>query len=177
MDAPYRLKIKIGNHEFEAEGEASVVQRQFEAFKELVASAPKPYPQTTNVAPPVSGTISDTKNDASLNENDLAKIMDSDGRVISLTVRANSVDDAVLLLIFGQKIMNGNELVGGGEIMDGITATGGFAVSRVDRLLEKMGDSGDLIVMGERRSKRYRLTNAGLAKARQIAVNLLALVA
>lgn len=48
---------------------------------------------------------------------------------------------------------------------------------RVDRLLEKMGRDGDLIVTGERRSKRYRLTNSGLAKAQKIASELLATVA
>ena len=35
---------------------------------------------------------------------------------------------------------------------------------------------GDLIITGERRGKRYRLTNSGIAKARQIAQDLIALV-
>ncbi len=40
MDDNYRLKIKIGQHEFEAEGPADVVREQFQVFKDLIASAP-----------------------------------------------------------------------------------------------------------------------------------------
>ena len=40
MDA-YRLKIRIGEHEFEAEGPQEAVERQFEAFKELITFLPK----------------------------------------------------------------------------------------------------------------------------------------
>ena len=58
-----------------------------------------------------------------------------------------------------------------------IKATGGLAVGRIDRLLEKAGTDGDVLVSGERRAKRYRLTNTGLAKARQIAIDLIAVVA
>ena len=36
-----RIKIKIGNHEFEAEGPSKIVQEQFEAFKQLIASTPQ----------------------------------------------------------------------------------------------------------------------------------------
>jgi DNA-binding transcriptional regulator PaaX len=61
--------------------------------------------------------------------------------------------------------------------MEGLTATGGLSVLRVDRLLERIGNAGDVVVIGVHRSKRYRLTNAGLAKARQIAADLLATVA
>lgn len=179
MDQPYRLKIKIGENEFEAEGQADVVQQQFNAFKEIVESlptSPRPYPQITNIPKETSGTIPIVKYNVLFNEQDIGKIMKVDDRIVSLTVRPKSVEDAVLLLIYGQKMLRANDLTSGAEIMDGITATGSLAVSRVDRLLEKMGDSGDLIVTGERRSKRYRLTNSGLAKVRQIASDLLATV-
>ena len=36
--ADYRLKIKIGEHEFEADGPVDAVKSQFEAFKELITS-------------------------------------------------------------------------------------------------------------------------------------------
>lgn len=61
--------------------------------------------------------------------------------------------------------------------MSGLQATGGTSIGRVDRVLEKLGRDGDAIVIGERRAKRYRLTNTGLAKARQLAANLIAIVA
>jgi DNA-binding PadR family transcriptional regulator len=103
--------------------------------------------------------------------------MKVDGRIVSLTIRADTPDDAVLLLLYGQKVLRENDSVTGGDIMEGLTATGGTSIGRVDRVLEKMGRDGDVIVIGERRGKRYRLTNAGLSRARQIANSLIAIVA
>jgi hypothetical protein len=40
-------------------------------------------------------------------------------------------------------------------------------------MLEKYAKDGDLLTFGERRGKKYRLTNTGLAKARAIAANLI----
>jgi hypothetical protein len=179
MDDTYRQKMKIGVHEFEAEGPVNVVQEQVKRFMELIASLPKEAivapaqkveaaenPSSNQPKPPAPAT------DSSLN-----KIMRTEDRVISLTVRPGSAEDAVLLLLYGQKILRSNDSVTGAEVMSGITATGGLAVSRVDRLLEKMARDGDVIVVGEHRSKTYRLTNTGLAKARQVAADLLAIVA
>ncbi len=36
-----KLKMKIGIHEFEAEGPVDIVQSQFAAFKELIAALPR----------------------------------------------------------------------------------------------------------------------------------------
>jgi hypothetical protein len=180
METPYRLKIKIGPHEFEAEGNAEVVQEQFRIFKELIGSTPVvalPQPQ---IIPPASDSGAQNppaRTDTSLADSSLGKITKLENRIISLTVRPKGTEDAILLLLYAQKILRENEAVTGAEIMSGIVATGGMFVMRVDKLLEKLGKDGDVIVIGERRSKRYRLTNAGVAKARQIATDLLAIVA
>jgi hypothetical protein len=182
MDDTYRQKLKIGVHEFEAEGPVAVVQEQVKRFMDLIASLPK---EAVNPSPPPR--LADLENPPSLKpskpsatpdtDSSLDKIMRSEDRVISLTVRPRSVEDAVLLLLYGQKILRANDAVTGAEVMAGITATGSLAVSRVDRLLEKMARDGDVIVVGEHRSKTYRLTNTGLAKARQLAADSLAIVA
>jgi hypothetical protein len=182
MDStPYRLKIKLGQHEFEAEGEAHIVQQQFEAFKALVTAAPQtpPPPPPPDIA--FAGSSPETpppRKDAPPDvDKNISKIMRLDGRIISLTVKTRSTDDAILILLYGQKVLRDNDAVTGAEIMDGIKATGGFGLKRVDRNLEKLGEASDVIVMGENRKKRYRLTNTGLAKARQIASDLIATVA
>jgi DNA-binding PadR family transcriptional regulator len=72
--------------------------------------------------------------------------------------------------------MLSNETITGAVIMDGLTATGGLPVSRIDRLLEKLGREGNVIVIGQRRGKRYRLTNAGVNKAKELANALIVLV-
>jgi hypothetical protein len=191
MDDTYRLKIKIGSHEFEAEGPVQVVQAQFAAFKELVASLPPTPPPTSFTIPTPQGgqqVVMDGGNglytppaqpkpDASALDSALDKIMKLENRVVSLTARPDTADSALLLLLYGQKVMRQNDAVTGMEVNDGIEATGGLAITRPDRVLERMAAMGDVIVIGERRSKTYRLTNAGLAKARQAASTLLATVA
>lgn len=180
MENTYRLKIKIGEHEFEAEGAPDIVQKQFQAFKELIVSLPakdpEPFPK-----PPLAASgavpLSNLGTNMPPNGHDLAKIMKVTDRIISLTVQASSLEDAAMLILYGQKEMRGNELCTGGDVMSGLTATGGFAVSRIDKTLAKLGRDGDVIVIGEHRSKRYRLTNSGLTKVRQIASDLLATVA
>jgi hypothetical protein len=181
MDEMLRLKIKVGVHEFEAEGPAAVVNEQFQAWKELVVYSPAseaPYAPLNAPTGDVPATIQPARPaDVTAVDTQLPKIMRAEGRVISLTVRAKTVDDAVLLILYGQKVLRDNDAITGGEVMEGLTATGGTSVGRVDRLLEKLGRDGDAIVIGERRGKRYRLTNAGITKARQLASDLIAIVA
>jgi hypothetical protein len=179
MDAIYRLKIKVGPHEFEAEGPSDVVQEQFKLFKEMIQTAPitsPPQPQTPFNPEPLGASIPIERPDAPSNGLNLSKIMDQDGRVVSLTVPPKSPDDAVLLLLYGQRALRGNDSVTGSEVMDGMMTTGGMAIERVDRILHKIGADGDLIITGQRRGKRYRLTNTGVAKAMRIAQDLIALV-
>jgi hypothetical protein len=175
MDEPYHLKIKLFGHEFEASGPVEVVQVQFEMFKELVTSGlPQPQKSPTEMA---TGDTLRNQQAVPIDATELAKIMNVKERTVSLTVRAESIEDSMLLIILGQRVLRNNELTTGGEIMDGLSVTGGIAVGRIDRLLEKIAREGHIIVTGARRSKRYRLTNSGLAKAREIAAALLATVA
>jgi hypothetical protein len=81
--------------------------------------------------------------------------------------------DAILLLIFGQKALRENDAVTGNEIISGLNTTGGYSFNRIDGLLDKIARDGDLLTFGERRGKKYRLTNTGLAKAKAIAANLI----
>jgi hypothetical protein len=174
-----RLKLKIGDHEFEAEGPPEMVMGQLEIFKEMIATIPPhvagaitPTPRATpTVPPPIPTAPSIVIDDMEA----LSKIMKIEERIVSLTVRARSIDDAVLLIVYGQKAFRDSDSVTGGEVMEGLTVSG-LRVPRVDRLLEKSGETGDVIVIGERRSKRYRLTNTGLTKARAVAAELIALV-
>jgi hypothetical protein len=179
MEEIRRLKMKVGLNEFEAEGTEEWLQKQLEAFQALVSSAPNPatYPQFNFDAPVDSGIVAESKVDTPFDEQQLSKIMKLDGRVVSLTAPPKELDAAILLLIYGQKVLRGVDLPNGTAIMDGLSATGGMAITRIDRILERLGENGDLIVTGERRSKRYRLTNVGLVKVRQIAREILATVA
>jgi hypothetical protein len=178
--ADYRLKIKIGDHEFEAEGPADAVQAQFQMFKELVASTPA-APATP--APKPKDRQEDAEDIKNGNENgngdgtglDLTKIMKVDDRVVSMTVPAESVSDGVLLILFGQREFRANDSVTGFEVLQGLQMTG-QPVDRVDKTLNRLATDGLVITIGIRRGRRYRLTNTGMTKAREIAKGLIATV-
>ena len=169
-----KLKIKVGQHEFEAEGPTDIVQEQFLAFKELASTTPSQDPPRTHVSDEPDKPFRPNLKEI---DDKLPEIMKVEKRVVSLVMKPEKVDDALLLLLYGQKVLRKNDAVSGAEIFAGVKATGGLAVTRVDKLLEKAGTAGDVIVMGERRAKRYRLTNTGLAKARSIAEQQASIIA
>jgi hypothetical protein len=186
VDGNQKLRIKVGEHEFEAEGPPEAVQAQFEMFKQLLTASaailqPRPIAAAAESAADEAAEIqtpgNGAKREAGAVDTDLHKIMRVDGRIVSFTVPPATADAALLLLLYGQKILRQNDGVTGNEVISGLTTTGGLGINRPDRMLARAATSGDVIVIGEGRSKRYRLTNTGLAKARQLAAELIAKVA
>jgi hypothetical protein len=167
----YKLKLKIGEHEFEAEGPVDVVQSQFAAFKELIGTI-NSEAKTTKSNDTSSGAQATVEKYA---VSSYDKIMRSDGRVVSLTVRAGSVQEAILVLLLGQRHFRGNDSVTGAEVLDGLQESG-QPVNRVDLTMNKLSDEGLVITIGVHRAKRYRLSNAGLARAQEISRTLIATV-
>jgi len=86
-----RGRIKIGDHEFDAEGPADVVQDQFAAFKEMIATLP-----TQSRQPQEQERDKEQNSTSQLPHLPLEKIIKVEGRVVSLTARCESVDEAVL---------------------------------------------------------------------------------
>jgi hypothetical protein len=169
-----KLRMKIGDHEFEAEGPAESVQQQLAAFKELISSC-----LVVNT-PPVANTPE--KQDETKENKDVAqqvsapildKVMHVSGRIVSLTAIPPSAEDATLLVMLGHKVYRNSDSVTGQEIGDGL-AQSGRAVERVDRVMVKPLKEGLVLKSGIRRSTRYRLTNQGHQKALTIAKDLLA---
>jgi len=167
-----RVKLKVGEHEFEAEGPLEAVQSQLATWKDLITEAtthiPKQCAQPTTQSP--------TNGTQSRNGLTLDAIMKLDGRVVSLTARGQSSDDEIMLVLLGQKMLRSNDAVTGAEITSGLRQTGGLD-GRIDYRLNKMIDAGEVVAIGERRGRRYRLTNTGLNKAQEISRNVIATVA
>ncbi len=170
MGDTYRLKMKIGEHEFEAEGPSDLVNAQFAAFRELVTAVP------TQAAKAEERDQTPPGRQGNNDQLALDRIMRNDGRLISLTVRDDSVDNEIMLLLLGQKTLRNNDSVTGAEILDGLRQTG-RPIPRADYQLDKLSASGDVITIGTRRARRYRLTYQGLAKAQALARDLIATVA
>jgi hypothetical protein len=170
-----RLKMKIGEHEFDAQGPTEVVDRRLADFKKLVELALAS--QTAAVSKPTEKPSPDAgKTPDNQGADPLAKIMRVEERIVSLTVRAQSPTDAVLLILLGQRQFRQNDAVTGMEVNQGLTVSG-QTVGRVDRVLDRAAAAGHVIVIGQHRGRRYRLTNSGLARAGDIANALIATVA
>jgi hypothetical protein len=173
----YRLKIKIGDHEFEADGPSEAVKDQFQAFKELIATIPVHKPETIKpvtveptATPDPTELLAKRPVDSSVL---LDRIFREKGRVISLTAPPASETDAVLLIAYGQRFYRENENATGSEILDGMEESG-YRKPRIDRILVGLADEGEVIITGAHRGKRYRLTNKGHAHAETIVRDTLA---
>lgn len=174
-----KLKIKIGMHEFEAEGPTEVVQQQLVFFREMVQQQPAGAPSVEKRDDVESKSAISNQADRPSGGNGellIGKIMRLEGRLVSLTARGSSLDDEIMLILLGQRLMRQNDSVSGAEIMDGLRLTG-RTVRRIDYQLDKMTDLGDVITVGSGRARRYRLTNQGFAKAQEMAMDLVATVA
>ena len=160
--AEYRLKVKLGDHEFDAEGPPEAVKEQFEAFRSLIESLPQRKSENSGqsnqlnspaiVAPPQPSALN------------VDRIFRADNRVVSLTAAPASETDAVLLILYGQRHYRNNENATGSEIIDGMMQSG-YRTPRTDRVLNSLAGEGAVIITGAHRGKRYRLTNQGHTRA------------
>ena len=152
MDA-IRIRIKLGEYEFEGEGPNELVQAELAAFKKLLPKEEKP--------------ISTSEPNPLVSQESTRKALRVNGRVVFMGIRTESVEDALLVLLLGQKHLRNNDRVTGAEIMDGLRASG-QRVNRVDHLLNRHVRDGSITTTGRRRARRYRLTNRGIQKAQEI---------
>ncbi len=169
----FRIRLKVGSHEFEAEGDQESVERQLAAWRELISS-----PSTLASPPPLdtSGAGAPAPNGPS-ERAQFDKIFRFEGGLVSLSVPPGGEhreSDAALLLLLGQRIYNGDELVTGSPILAGM-ARSGLSVPRIDRVFSEMEQY--VIRVGSHRAVRYRLTNPGLERAREVAFALAKTVA
>jgi len=159
-----RIKIKIGNHEFEAEGPSKIVQEQFEAFKQLIVSEPQhvaPSPKTPTEAKAHGATLDKETGK-------LDSICRVEGRVVSLTVKPEAAANGALLVMLGQRIYRESETVTASELIDGLEQSG-YTPDRLNRIMQPLADEGSVVRIGKKKGTRYRFTNQGLSKAQAIA--------
>jgi hypothetical protein len=158
-----RIKVKIGEHEFEAEGPAKVVQEQFEAFKQLIAKPTEQATATLETAKEQSIRTRDAN--GSIPFDTIYKV---EKRIVSLTVKPDSEMDAAMLIMLGQKAYRENETVTASEIKDGLEQSG-YRPERINRMMQPLADEGSVVRIGVRKGTRYRFTNQGFNKAQKMA--------
>jgi hypothetical protein len=160
----YRIKIKIGEHEFEAEGPVEAVQSQFDMFKQLIANQPQRINTTEKAAKQAELEAAPTRHfDIQLDQ-----ICQVSGRVVSLTVKPAAEATAAMLIMLGQKVFRENDTVTASEIKDGLEQSG-YRPTRIDRIMQPLADEGSVIRIGQRKGTRYRFTNQGVARAKDLA--------
>jgi hypothetical protein len=164
--ADYKIRVKVGPNEFDAEGPKEFVEDLFRRFEALINSkAPILQPKTE--------TEKWRAVDAGA-ESPFSKVFHQENNRISLIGRFNGEDrelDAALLILFGHKELKGADAVSADELLYGLKQTG-YTVERADRLMKRGNEKGLLNFSGIRRGTKYRLTVPGIARAKELAREL-----
>jgi hypothetical protein len=171
----HRLKMRIGPHEFEAEGTEEAVDRRLDAFKQLIAQF---GPQgKANPPPPAQNGAKGREAETPTEEhNPLSSIFRVEGKAITLTARPSDREDALLLLLLAHKSFRGADLVPVSDLLAGIKLSG-FTVERMDDVAPKLVSENLLLKIGQRNGSKYRLTTPGTQKAQALAESLMEKVA
>jgi len=168
----YKLRMKIGTAEFEAEGSEETVRQQFEEFKALLdhpahtsagSSAPKENggaqteaPATKLKSPDVTGL------------DRLFAVDEKNGKkAVSLRFLPQGDDHgstAALLILLAHEKLVGEESVRVTALKEDLERSG-LTLSRVDRLVEKPRRQGLLLKGGKAKGGTYALSNTGRIRA------------
>jgi hypothetical protein len=167
----HRLKMRIGAHEFEAEGTEEAIDRRLEAFKELVAMAT--IPSRSESHHPSASSLTNGGNPPPHKEsNPLAPIFNVTGKPMTLTALPSTPADGLLLLLLGHRSFNGNDQVPVSELLSGLK-TSGFSVERMDDITPRLLEEHLILKNGKRNASKYRLTTTGAQRADVLAGELI----
>jgi hypothetical protein len=187
----HKLKMKIGIHEFDAEGPETYVNAKFEEFKSLVEKfsvpAPLSAPATGFGGFPSAGGAhaaaapAPAGGDAQISP-EMKEIfsIDLEGRKLALHVHIDDsngknqqVGDALLITLYGyRKIFNMEDV--GSMTAAGVLKNALGQTIRIDNATVPLISSGFLTKNGVGRGMNYRLTFKGMAKADAVIKELLA---
>lgn len=167
--ADYKIRVKVGQNEFDAEGPKEFVEDLFRRFESLISG-------NTPMLPVVRPQTEDEKWAAIDDKatSPFAKVFHRDEKGISLIGRFGGEDrelDAALLILFGHKELTGANEVSADDLLYGLNQTG-YTLERADRLMKHGFRKGLVVPHGVRRGTRYRLTVPGNARAKELAKEL-----
>jgi|SRR5579883_132703 len=176
----HRLKMKIGVHEFDAEGPQEYVDAKFEQFQALIekfsapqAAATTPViPQTQEGIPPAIPAVVPPPPLATGGV-DLSQIftIDADNKRLNLHVHIDDADgknqqagDAMLIVLYGyRKQFQVDEL--GAVQMSAVVKNAIGQTARPDLAAPTLVTGGYMTRNGTGRSTTYRITPKGMARA------------
>jgi hypothetical protein len=186
----FRLRLKIGVNEFEAEGSEEYVKSERQIFLESVAAEEvqdeEPEPEENlEKTPPAGGDnggkAASSGSGTSPASADMAKLATqdkSDKDLIILTALPQAAEtqkqDALLLLLLAHKVMRGVDNVKATDALNG-TKQSGIQIDAISQVTDKIPQW--VLKTGVRKGSKYRLSTPGVQKASAIAQTLLSHVA
>ena len=166
-----KLRVKIGPHEFEAEGPRDVVAQHFEAWKQLVAA--RPFGEGT--AGPLVSRVDATAGKSAAGGMEGFNLFAADAQRNLVTLRASVGGkaphaDAALLILYGYHRCFGAD---GQEVLatrlKQALAASGYRRKRLDRTLARHVAARLVKHTGRRKGSTYELTPTGHQRAEGLA--------
>ena len=167
-----RLRVKLGAHEFEAEGPRDVVAEHFKTWQQLVASsqvAPPALAPVSVATAPVMVPPTTAPTPAAL---DIFAV-DASRKLVSLRVYPtgkNQHADAAFLILYGyhECLPRDGQAVDVSRLKTALAASG-YRNARIDRTLAAHVSAGSVVKVGYRRGSTYQLTTSGYQRAATLA--------
>ena len=169
-----KIRFRLPNgEEFEAEGPREFIERERHNFLTLIGQGQQSSPRTDTI-PQIRGELprQDPPQHAELYL--WEKLFKEDGETLILRKRAKlPIPELALLLIAGAKALLNHPSYSALELAKSLKACGTEQGGRLDRCLAPEIQSGRLIAQGAKRSRTYKLSDSGFAKAYTLAEKLL----
>lgn len=156
MTGTYKVRVKIGDAEFEAEGPEEIVKQQYADFLGALSAPTVAHKQTTEV------------NNSDGDRRLIDGAFETDGDVVSLKflpATENQQPDTLILLLYGYEKVKGQPMVLGTQLLKAARKTG-LQIDRVDRPIA--AHESLLLRGGTRKGMKYGLNNLGKAKAAEL---------
>jgi hypothetical protein len=180
----FKLRLKIGANEFEAEGSQEYVESERDIFLETIGSAKQDEDDPGAAGAdelgrvPPGGVNGDQPPATTIDfpRADMQKLARQEKDAITLTALPSAEEtkeeDAFVLLLLAHKVMRGVDNVPSDDLMEGMNHSG-VPVGRLDTLAKNKKLKGLVLKTGRKRGTTYRLANTGITKAKEIATGLL----
>ena len=176
----FKLRMKVGSHEFEAEGDKDDVQAQFDAWKAMISGnsvtvEPKNPPANDAFLNSFFSKQKQIETPPPATDKPLA-LFESDGTTITLRAypSGEQADDAVLLVAYAFKLIHNLDILSSVLLGKSLRISGG-TIERLDRVVNNQIAKGFMMKAGGvGRGTKYRLTTTGTVRAEALAKELFA---
>ncbi len=171
----HKIRVKVGAHEFEAEGSKDAVEAQFQAFLELVKAAPAP-PSSQG-----SGSSGEdvTREEPEQKRLDRVYLYDENTGVVSLRISPPgnlTHGDIILLVLLGYELLADEREIKVIALRAALVKSRRNP-SRLDRAIAPYRKAQKILKGGKSKGSWYELSNAGRIEAERILDSVLDQVA